>query len=699
MGIFVGWISKGAAQAGTNPLRLSSAVAARVTARNAFVKLAAQLRGNSRLYFLDVAAFAISAASAVILQNSSGSLATIAYEAAAFALIAATCGALLLPFSRIYRIDARSFSLRHLKAVLRAATVTILAAATMLLAFRIAEPASTFIVQFLVAVPALCATRIASRRSELHQKRPIKEDDPRLPVLMIGSGATCDLFLRSLMQPDARYRAIGIVDDARGREQLYFHGALILGSVREPDLVIVSLSECERPRRIFLTAPLTHFDSEGIEAILGWAARQSIPVSRLPELGETDAFGADWQSKTQGTINPDEILNRPQQVVERSLLHRMIKGRRVLVTGAGGSIGSELARQIASFQPAELALIDSSEFNAYSIDMDLHRDFPEVQRRVYVASIRDSNRLDEIFKAHMPELVFNAAALKHVPMVERDPCEGVLTNVIGACNVADAARAVGAIATVQISTDKAVNTTNVMGATKRVAEFYCQAQDRITLETQERTRFFVVRFGNVLGSSGSLIPLFQRQIAAGGPLTVTDARMERYFMTISEAVQLTLLAAAQGLERRSTLGEILVLDMGKPVKIIDLARRMIRLAGLQPDKDIRIDIIGLRPGEKLFEELFDAEEEIREGIVPGLHSAVPAAGVPIARLRAAMLRLEKAALACDEAGVRHYLSELVPGYATPHDCDEVPTLATPKLPVPEMKVPRPPALTYTTVGV
>jgi O-antigen biosynthesis protein WbqV len=494
------------------------------------------------------------------------------------------------------------------------------------------------------------------------------------------------------MRSGARYRAIGIVDDARGREQLYFHGAIILGSVREPDHVIDALGKCERPRRIFLTAPLTHFDSTGIEAILGWAARQGIPVSRLPDLGEKDAFSADGHAAAIGTIDPDDILHRPQKVVERSLLRRMIEGRRILITGAGGSIGSELARQIASFEPAELALIDSSEFNAYSIDMDLQRDFPEVKRRVYVASIRDTNRLDEIFDAHEPELVFNAAALKHVPMVERDPCEGVLTNIIGARNVADAARAVRAIATVQISTDKAVNTTNVMGATKRVAEFYCQAQDRITLETEECTRFFVVRFGNVLGSSGSLIPLFQRQIAAGGPLTVTDPRMERYFMTIGEAVQLTLLAAAHGLLRRAALGEILVLDMGKPVKIIDLARRMIRLAGLEPEKDIRINIIGPRPGEKLFEELFDAEEEVHEGMVPGLQAAVPA-GIPIARLRAAILRLERAALACDEADVRRILAELVPGYAASivggagsatSSKGPMPLITTPQLPKPPL---------------
>jgi O-antigen biosynthesis protein WbqV len=648
-------------------LRISSIADDLSYVSDALVRLAAQVRGNWRLYLLDMAAFGISAACAVALVGAQGADGLHLWGAWPFIATATLAGAIVMPFSKIYRCDARSFSLRDLPVVLRGVIATFLVTAIVLYLVGAAQSASTLIVQFLIAVPALCATRISARRSELQRSHTrANKDDERLPVLVVGSGATCDLFLRSLMRPGARYRAIGIVDDARGREQLYFHDALILGSVREPDHVIEALGQCERPRRVFLTAPVTHFDSKGIEAILGWAARQGISVSRLPDLGEKDAFSADGQAAAIGTIDPDDILHRPQKVVERSLLRRMIEGRRVLITGAGGSIGSELARQIASFEPAELALIDSSEFNAYSIDMDLQRDFPEVKRRVYVASIRDTNRLDEVFRLHRPELVFNAAALKHVPMVERDPCEGVLTNVVGARNVADAARAVGAIATVQISTDKAVNTTNVMGATKRVAEFYCQAQDRITLETEERTRFFVVRFGNVLGSSGSLIPLFQRQIAAGGPLTVTDPRMERYFMTIGEAVQLTLLAAAHGLLRRAALGEILVLDMGKPVKIIDLARRMIRLAGLEPEKDIRINIIGPRPGEKLFEELFDAEEEVHEGPVPGLQAAVPA-GVPIARLRAAILRLERAAMACDEAEVRRILAELVPGYAASVD--------------------------------
>jgi O-antigen biosynthesis protein WbqV len=261
-------------------------------------------------------------------------------------------------------------------------------------------------------------------------------------------------------------------------------------------------------------------------------------------------------------------------------------------------------------------------------------------------------------------------------MVELNPCEGVLTNVVGTRNVADAARDVGAIAMVQISTDKAVNTTNVMGATKRVAEFYAQAQDRITFqkqgpESKAQTRFFSVRFGNVLGSSGSLIPLFQKQISEGGPLTVTDRRMERFFMTIREAVQLTVVAAAKGLARNSGLGEIFVLDMGEPVKIVDLAERMVRMAGLEPYRDIEIDFVGIRPGEKLFEELFDKAEERRDSGIESVDSALPD-GVPMAQLRSAIIALETAARAGDEAAVRRQLIDLVPGYgdhadATPRE--------------------------------
>jgi len=540
-------------------------------------------------------------------------------------------------------------------------------------------PASAHVLQFLVAIPALAGLRLTARHREVVRRTRLKtQAEARSPVLLVGTGPNADLFVRSLRTPGAKFTLMGIIDDVRDTRGLFFHDVEILGSVLEPDRVIEGLRVGNLlPQRVFLSEPLTHFDSLGIGKIVAWAEAHGIPVSPLPRISDSEPDMA--QGGKPRTVDPEDILDRPQKAVERTMLRNLIEGRRVLVTGAGGSIGSELTRQIASFDPSEFILIENSELNAYTIDMDLARHFPAVRRRIYVACVRDAARVDEIFDRHQPELVFNAAALKHVPMVEANPCEGVLTNIIGTRNIADASRRVRAIAMVQISTDKAVNATSVMGATKRVAEFYVQAQDRITSETDERTRFFSVRFGNVLGSSGSLIPLFQQQIQHGGPLTVTDARMTRFFMTIREAVQLSLVAAAKGLANRARHGEIFVFDMGEPVAIVDIARRMIRLAGLEPGKDIEIRIIGIRPGEKLFEELFDRAEQRKDSGIPGVQSAVPA-GVTMPRLRAAIRRIEIAARAGDEASVKAGLKELVPGYLCEHEDEAEQAPLTPALP-------------------
>jgi O-antigen biosynthesis protein WbqV len=269
--------------------------------------------------------------------------------------------------------------------------------------------------------------------------------------------------------------------------------------------------------------------------------------------------------------------------------------------------------------------------------------------------------VNDIFDAHQPELVFHAAALKHVPMVELNPCEGVLTNAIGTMNVANATKRVGALAMVQISTDKVVNPTSFMGATKRLAELYCQAQDISGFDTLSGPRFMTVRFGNVLGSSGSLIPLFKRQLAKGGPLTVTDENMTRFFMTIREAVELSLQASSYGLEGEIGQGEIFVLDMGEPIKIIDIARRMIKLSGLRPDIDIKIEIIGLRPGEKHFEELFDLAEQRVASPVPGVLGAIPVA-VPLDFLQESFAKLQHFGELGDESAVVEIVQELIPGY-------------------------------------
>ncbi len=621
----------------------------------------AELRANHRLVFGDLLALAFSAVVALNLVN--GGVVAEALTQSIFPLTAISClvGLVIFPLTGFYRRHTRSTSLRDIAIILRGSVLAIVfvAAIASFVSSTALVPLATFVIQFGVMVLTLSALRVVARSRELtrHNARLRALHEEKTPILLVGTGASCDLFVRSLRNTNSKYQPVGIIDDARNTQGLYFHEVQIIGSLLDPDSLVSRLeSWASLPQRLFLTEPVTHFESDGILKITSWCEANGITVSRAPGLEDQDS-----EADNSRTVDPEKILDRPQTAVERSMLRQMFEGRRVLVTGAGGSIGSELTRQIASFDPAELILIDNCELNAYSIDLDLGQNFPDVSRRTYVASIRDAVRVNAIFETHRPELVFNAAALKHVPLVEMNPCEGVLTNIIGTRNVADAARNVGAVAMVQVSTDKAVNTTNVMGATKRVAEFYVQAQDRITNETDEMTRFFSVRFGNVLGSSGSLIPLFQRQISNGGPLTVTDPEMERYFMTIREAVQLTLVAAASGWAMDTSHGEIYVLDMGRPVKIVDLAERMIRLAGLTPYEDIDIEFIGIRPGEKLFEELFDASETRHESGIKGVGSARPE-GIAIARLRAMILKLEQAAMAGDELKAKRLLKELVPGY-------------------------------------
>ncbi len=630
----------------------------------------ATLRANRRLVYADLLATTLAALAALLLSANFVGWHVFETGVLTFLPMALLTAALVYPVAAFYRCHTRATSLRDAGVVVRGVLVALALQWTLVASVSGfgAIHFGTYAIQFLVAVPSLLVLRLYARYRELLRRSSRTEAvaaqggiDTRIPVLLVGTGTNCDLFVRASRNLDARYRPIGIIDDARDTSGLIFHDIEVMGSLLSPDQMLDRLSMLDQlPQRLFLTEPVTQLDSAGITQLISWAKARSVTVSRLPNLGEP-SIGSDLGGVEPHAVDPTEILERPQKAVERSLLREMFHARRVLITGAGGSIGSELARQIASFEPAELVLLEQSEFNAYSIDQDIRQHFPDIRHHVHIANVRDAKRVTEIFQHHKPELVFNAAALKHVPMVEANPCEGVLTNIVGTRNVADAARDVGAIAMVQVSTDKAVNTTNVMGATKRVAEFYVQAQDRITCETGESTRFFSVRFGNVLGSSGSLIPLFQKQIAQGGPLTITDPRMSRYFMTIREAVELTLVAAAKGLALRTGLGQIFVLDMGEPVKIVDIAERMIRLAGLRPEKDIQIKYIGIRPGEKLFEELFDKSETPRECGIPGVQAAAPT-GVPISKLRAAIHALEFSARAGSEADVRHGLEKLVPGY-------------------------------------
>jgi O-antigen biosynthesis protein WbqV len=351
-------------------------------------------------------------------------------------------------------------------------------------------------------------------------------------------------------------------------------------------------------------------------------------VPGLEKLFSWPAFGARKAptartAQKSSIIDPASLLPRPARKIDQRVAKALIAGKRLLITGAGGTIGSELARQVAAFEPAHLTLIDNSEFNLYLIDLEMREAGFGPILTSKVTDVCRREHLARVFKESRPEIVLHAAAFKHVPIVEQNRCAGALTNVLGAKNVFDAATDMKAETVVFISTDKAVNPSSFMGATKRIAELYAQALD----VAQNDTRFVTVRFGNVLGSTGSVLPLFERQIARGGPVTVTHPEISRFFMTTREAVQLVLLAASLDSHAKSVVthdGRIFVLDMGEPVKILDLAKRMIVAHGLTPGADIEIRFTGLRPGEKLYEEIFlDTDKLVKTG-ADGVLLASPA---------------------------------------------------------------------------
>jgi len=442
-------------------------------------------------------------------------------------------------------------------------------------------------------------------------------------ILLIGAGDASDLFLRALAaERDPPFYVVGLVSTGTAQTGRRINGQPILGGLADLAPVLARLrDEGGLPSTLVVTDPA--LAGASLAQVMACAEQEGVRVASAPRLTSLDTARAPGApgGLQLAPVAIEDLLNRPQVRLDREGMARLVQGRRVLVTGAGGTIGSELARQVAALGPQQLVLVDSGEFALWQIDLELGEVFSTLPRHAVIADVRDEARIRGVFEQFRPELVFHAAALKHVPMVEANPAEGLLTNAAGTRNVADAARAAGAAALVLISTDKAVNPTSVMGASKRLAEMYCQALD-IQARAGGGMRCITVRFGNVLGSTGSVVPLFQRQLARGGPLTVTHPDMLRYFMTVREAVGLVLQASVVGtLDASPTLlrdGGIFVLDMGEPVKISDLARNMIRLAGLRPDIDVEIRYTGLRPGEKLFEELFHG----REPAVPTGHDGL-----------------------------------------------------------------------------
>ena len=533
-------------------------------------------------------------------------------------LLFAAVSALVFWRMRIYRGVWRYTALRDVVAVVQAVSLAVLIFVPILFALTRLEgyPRSAFLINWFILIALLVGPRVIYRAvldgSLAGVLRRGGSAAQRVPVLLLGVGDNAELFISATTRgSSSNYRVVGIVDDDASQAKRHIHGIRILGTTAElPEIVRGLRARGAGPQHAVLAE--ANPDPDRLRAFLAACAAVGLPLSRLPEL--TDFRPGDEACIDVRPIRLEDLLGRPQVAPDHGATRALVNGRRVCITGAGGTIGAELARQIADNGPAHLTLIDNGEYNLYRIDQELQTAYPGLSRSMVLGDVRDPGRLASTFASAEPELVFHAAAFKHVHMVETNPNEGVLTNAVGTRNVADACIAAGTRTMVLVSTDKAVNPTSVMGATKRIAESYCQAL--ADSPAAGGLRLVTVRFGNVIGSSGSVVPLFKRQIADGGPVTVSDPDVARYFMTTREAVQLVLQASALGAGEEG--GGIYVLDMGKPIKIVDLARQMIRLAGRRPGEDIEIVFTGLRPGEKKDESLFHPAEPMIATETPGI---------------------------------------------------------------------------------
>jgi len=461
-------------------------------------------------------------------------------------------------------------------------------------------------------------------------------------TLIVGAGQAGELLLRDMLKTSS-YEPVALLDDDLRKQGMELHGVRVLGAVNQ-----LSKFTAELNIEVVLLA-MPSMSHATLQKMVDTCASQGIPCRVLPSLSELTAGKISVGQLRDVRI--EDLLGREEVILDETPVRALLKNRCVLVTGAGGSIGSELCRQILAYAPSHLLLLDHGEFNLYQIDQELGEgeDVTPI-----LGDIRDESRMRWVFERYQPQVVFNAAAYKHVPLVEANPAEGVKTNVLGTCRLADLVVEYGCHTFVQVSTDKAVNPTNVMGASKRAAEIYCQNLNA----RQATTAFITTRFGNVLGSAGSVVPLFKKQIAKGGPVTVTHPDMTRYFMTIPEAVRLILQAGSMGKG-----GEIFVLDMGEPVKIVSLAEQLIRLSGLEPYKDISITFTGLRPGEKMYEELFHQQEALSATHHPKIMLS-GSRSVDWDELQGRMRQLQEVCAQRDVEQVKVLLKELVPEFVS-----------------------------------
>lgn len=510
-------------------------------------------------------------------------------------------------------------------------------------------PRSIPFISFFLLVLATALPRYAMRLGNVYRIRVGHYPQPSAPVnvLIVGAGDAGNMVLREMLaNRQLGYAPIGFVDDDLSKQGLQIMGCRVLGTTA----AIPFLVQERKVSRVFIAMP--GVSGMVIRRLTLLCRTAGVQVLILP--GMSELISGRVSIDRLRPVRVEDLLRREPVHIDQTKVQALLGGRSVLVTGGGGSIGSEICRQVASFRPSRLIVLGHGEDSIYHIERELRRTYPDLAIEAVIADLRDRPRLDAILNRWQPETILHAAAHKHVPLMETNAPDAVTNNVFGTLNLVESAVAHGVTHLVMISSDKAVNPVNIMGTTKRIAELVVRdAACRSGLD------YTAVRFGNVLGSSGSVVPLFERQIAAGGPVTVTDPDMRRYFMTIPEAVQLVLQAATLGHG-----GEIFVLDMGEPIRVVDLARDMITLSGLEVDKDIEIVFTGLRPGEKLFEEICVFDETYvsspHEKIFVLRQNGDSASPEDSAQLHAKVARLGDAAQAGELSSLKQILHEIVP---------------------------------------